>query len=200
MHNIAHFCFLIVFHWLHFVQNCRFWSTLDTGPTKIHDRQQKTCFLQNAQHFLSVYCPKLSFFLPWTRMETGWYGTKTKLNKWKVPGSNFRGGDICSDHPSISFLICTSNQKKPLFVPNVFKLASSNSEEAFQFCNLLSLIDALVLEWLFERFLGLSEFYGSLNWNLDTLSLQVAKADFKINKLSMFSLFLFKKQLKSSGI
>ena len=30
--------------------------------TKIGDNQQKTCSLQNAQHFLSVYCPKLSLF------------------------------------------------------------------------------------------------------------------------------------------
>jgi hypothetical protein len=35
---------------------------LDSIPTKIGDSQQKTCFLQNAEHFLSVYCPKLSLF------------------------------------------------------------------------------------------------------------------------------------------
>ncbi len=59
-YNIVHFCFSIFFYWLHIVQNCRFWSTLDGSPTKIGDSQPKTCFLQNVQHFLSVYYPKLS--------------------------------------------------------------------------------------------------------------------------------------------
>ncbi len=40
----------------------RFWSTLDSNPTKIGDSQQKTWYLEYAQHFLSVYCPKLSLF------------------------------------------------------------------------------------------------------------------------------------------
>ncbi len=45
-----------------FCLNCRFWSTLDNILKKIADNQQKICFLQNAQHFLSVYSPKLSLF------------------------------------------------------------------------------------------------------------------------------------------
>ncbi len=45
-----------------FVKNCRFWSTLDDSPTKIGDNQQKTCFLQNAYNFLTVYHPKLLLF------------------------------------------------------------------------------------------------------------------------------------------
>jgi hypothetical protein len=53
--------FIFVFS-IAFVQNCRFLSTLASIPTKIGDRQQKTYFLQNAQHFLSVNCPKLSLF------------------------------------------------------------------------------------------------------------------------------------------
>ncbi len=48
----------MVFYWL----RCRFWSTLDRILTKIGDHQQKTCFLQNARHFLWVCCPKLSLF------------------------------------------------------------------------------------------------------------------------------------------
>ncbi len=66
LHNIVHFWFSIVFYWLHFVQNCKFCSTLGNIPTKIGDSQQKTCFLLNAQLSWSVYCPKLSVFLPWS--------------------------------------------------------------------------------------------------------------------------------------
>jgi hypothetical protein len=53
---------IFVFYCLHFIQDCRFRSTLDRNLWKIGDNQQKTCFLQNAQDFLSVYCSKLSWF------------------------------------------------------------------------------------------------------------------------------------------
>ena len=58
--NSVHFCAYCVIYYLQSVQNCSFWPTFKSYPTKINDSQQKTCFLQNAQHFLFVYCPKVS--------------------------------------------------------------------------------------------------------------------------------------------
>jgi hypothetical protein len=62
MHIIVQVCFSNDYYWLRFVQHCGFRSTLDSNPAKIGDSQQKTGFLQNAQHFLSVYRPKLLIF------------------------------------------------------------------------------------------------------------------------------------------
>jgi hypothetical protein len=55
-----HFCFLHFSYLLRPVQKCSFWSTLNSNPSKTDGSVQKTYFLQNAQNFLTVYCPKLS--------------------------------------------------------------------------------------------------------------------------------------------